>query len=226
MTIRISRLARVALLLPGLAACAEGSDAPLEAVWDSAGITIVENTDGEGLPRWTTSAEPLVAIGTGEEGGFGLIAGVIRLNDGTIAAADALARTVRFYNEAGVEIGSAGRRGEGPGEFEAIGKIWASGTDSVAVWDPNLLRYTVLASDGGYSPPVRLQTTAERARPTPVGFLSDGRVIVESDSRQSPFLATYRAEVMIIAFDGEGAVTDTLTEVPGWKGGIGSGRWE
>ena len=79
---------------------------------------------------------PLIVIGAGEEGGFGRISGVIRLGDGTIAAADAFARTVRFFDEAGVEIGSAGRRGEGPGEFEAIGKIWTSGTDSLAVWDP------------------------------------------------------------------------------------------
>jgi len=201
-----------------LLGCTE-SDAPGRAtgsVRDSAGLTIVVNADADGVPRWTVSSDPSLTIGDGPgEDGFGRLAGVVRLEDGTIAAADALALTVRRFAPSGRELTSAGRQGSGPGEFQAIDRIWSIDGRRIGVWDGSLARYTVVGSDGLVGATVSLESTTERGRYTPIGFLPDGRLLAMSDARTGTSRDRYRMEIWLLTFDGEGAVADTVTSIPG-----------
>jgi hypothetical protein len=191
-----------------------GSTAGDVAVRDSAGVRIVEVAATDGAPRWSVG-EPSLVLGADDIGGFGMIAGAIGLDDGLVAVADAFAGQVRFFDAEGRPVARAGRRGEGPGEFEAIQAIWRTPGDSVGVWDGRFGRYTLLAADGGIGPSIPLEATAERARHTPVGPLPGGRLLARSDARAVPGLEYYRADLALLAFGPGGEIADTLARVPG-----------
>lgn len=54
---------------------------------------------------------------------------------------------VRIYDSTGTPVGTIGRRGEGPGEFQYVGPVfWAA--DTLVVWDMELARRTYLLTDG------------------------------------------------------------------------------
>jgi hypothetical protein len=197
-------------------ACGGGEMSRHAAVRDSAGVRIIENAEPPRESMWTVGEQPVLTVGAGEDSvSLGMVAGVIRLADGTVAVADAFARQVRFFAPDGEHSATAGRRGGGPGEFETIGGIWALSRDSVAVYDTRLLRFTVIAHDGGVGRTVRLAATGERARSTPVGWLPGGRLVAESDAREITGREYYRARISIMSYAPDGAVTDTIVTVPG-----------
>ena len=103
------------------------------------------------VPQWRAAPGPSLAIGTAEGAAayqFEEISSVRRRRDGTIAVADRGARQVRFYDPAGHHLLTVGRRGRGPGEFEGLARLFLLPGDSVAAWDPNQQRLTVLSPDG------------------------------------------------------------------------------
>jgi hypothetical protein len=166
------------------------------------------------VPHLVADAAPEVIVESGL-GGFGLVASALWLGDGTIAVADAHNRHVRLFDAAGIERDTAGRRGEGPGEFESVDRLWTVGPDSAAVWDTRLMRYTVIAGDGGIGRTVRLEPTGERARPTPLGFASNGSLIAVNDPRGMPEDERYRADLALLVYDGDGVVSAELATFPG-----------
>ncbi len=186
------------------------------AVRDSAGVRIVENVDPGAAPKWTLAAEPTLTIGDdlGADG-FGRVAGVVRLDNGVIVVADALALTVRRFDPTGAELTAAGRQGSGPGEFETIDRMWSIDGARVGVWDGRLSRYTIIDGEGEPGPSVSLQPTAAKGRYAPIGFLSDGRLLAKSDARDLLSLEYYRPDLTLLTFDSEGAVADTIATVPG-----------
>lgn len=211
----------------GFVACGDEGELPRDTVRDSAGVRIVENADADVQRLWAVGEPALVLGEEDDENAFGLVADLAMLEDGSLVVADALDRRVRFFDGGGREVASVGRRGEGPGEFESIDRLWLTGADRVAVWDGRLLRYTELASDGAIDEPVRLEATAERARHSPVGLLPDGRLVAVSDDREIPSLERYRARLSVLRFDADGSVADTIARVPGadmwdwvWEGGV------
>lgn len=123
--------------LAGMIAVA-GASAGAQTVRDSAGIHIIENTK----PLWTTGQEwrvsPAPVVDIGGSGGpdyeLGRIAGVVRLRNGTIVAADEQSYQLRFYNASGHHLRSVGRKGQGPGEFSGnIGSLTVLAGDTLAV---------------------------------------------------------------------------------------------
>jgi hypothetical protein len=74
--------------------------------------------------------------------------GATRLSNGVVAVADDYAPALRYFSPAGHLIRSAGRRGQGPGEFTAIFWLGQCGADSVYVFDYMLNRMTVFDSAG------------------------------------------------------------------------------
>lgn len=197
------------------AGCTSGELAPHEVVRDSAGVSIIDNLDRPDPARWTVGAPVLVLGDDIDAEGFGLIVGVLSFDDGTIAVADAIARSVRLFDDSGTALGSTGRRGEGPGEFEGLAGMWRIDGGRTGVWDARLGRTTVLESDGSLVFGRRLEATGERVRHMPIGVVSDGRLIVQSDARIMPSLPYYRSDLRLLAFDSAGAVDDTLVAVPG-----------
>ena len=112
----------------------------------------VSNTGS--VHSWTLSPSPVIEIGAAEHEGpdlFGQVVGVVRTSDGHIAVADGLTRELRVFDLAGQHIATAGRVGEGPGEFRTMRPPMRCAEDSVFVWDPNLQRVSVFTSAGDYA---------------------------------------------------------------------------
>lgn len=79
--------------------------------------------DVEPVPGLQLGGDPVVQIGVLEgphELMFSRIVGVVRLPDGRIVVADGGSSQLRFFDAAGKFLHSAGRDGQGPGEFEFL----------------------------------------------------------------------------------------------------------
>lgn len=155
---------------------------------DSAGIPIATAVTplwgpGDG---WTVDDEPLVEIGTvsgAPEYQFAKVIAAARLTNGDIVVADYGASELRRYDSEGVFIWSAGREGEGPGEFESLDFVAAMPGDSVVTYDWVLMRIQVFDPDGRLARILRAELPSDIASPggsapdRPVGVV-DGRLIV------------------------------------------------
>lgn len=108
---------------------------------------------------WGVASDPSVRIGTaGDRRGHDLlgVVGASRLSDGSIAVATAGTSGLRFYAPDGTWQFTAGRPGDGPGEFRRLEAMVPYRGDSLATWDGRLARITLYDSRGrpGRSIPV------------------------------------------------------------------------
>lgn len=205
------RIAPLCGLLVG--ACADGASTPEVERWDSAGIEIVAH--GALAPR-----EPLEVSGQphlwirGDERipPFDRLSEVVILGNGNIVVADAGTGRVHAFSAEGAYLWSAGRPGEGPGEFREISAVFVTGEDTILVADARLARTTVLSPAGevvrdhGFAP--------EYGAPT--GLLASGALLYLDQERigepgvgVQPTLATWSA------VDLAGAAGRTLVTTPG-----------
>ncbi|MHB1194848.1 MAG: hypothetical protein ACYC6F_17615 [Longimicrobiales bacterium] len=74
--------------------------------------------------------------------------GATRLSNGSIVVSDRWAQAVRFFDESGALVRTAGRGGEGPGEFTAPSWLGQCGPDQVFVWDYMQNQMAVIDSAG------------------------------------------------------------------------------
>jgi len=139
----------------GLLGCGDGlPDSEMALRTDSAGIQIVESF----APVWGEQGaridpELLLRIGREEEGPyqFGSLNWARFLRDGGIVVPAGQSREIRFFDASGRHLRSAGRRGEGPGEFEIVSRVFPFPGDSVVAFDWRLDRYTIVSVlDGGF----------------------------------------------------------------------------
>lgn len=179
---------RAAAAFLAATACESAPDIIHTVHTDSAGIPIATAVTplwgpGEG---WTVNDEPLVEIGTvsgAPEYQFAKVVAAARLADGGIVVADYGASELRRYDAEGVFMWSAGREGEGPGEFESLDFVAAMPGDSVVTCDWVLMRIQVFDPDGRLVRTVRAELPSDIAPPSgsaldrPVGMV-DGRLIV------------------------------------------------
>lgn len=124
--------------------------APLQsqAVRDSGGVQIVENRTPvlSAARAWRIDERPMLRIG-GEDAPpdsvyeFMLIMGVSRMNDRRWAVAVQGSHVVRFFDGSGRFVGSGGRRGEGPGEFQQILGMSNTPGDTLVVIDLGEVEY-------------------------------------------------------------------------------------
>jgi hypothetical protein len=119
-----------------------------QAVRDSAGIQVV-SSERPMLPAaraWRIDERPVLRIG-GDDAPpdtvyeFALIMGVSRMSDGRWAVGVQGAHTVRFFDAAGKFVGSAGRQGQGPGEFRQILGMTGMPGDTIVVTDNREIEY-------------------------------------------------------------------------------------
>ena len=148
---------------------------------DSARVTIVESTDPawDGTAGWRVSAEPLREIGgpgAPARHEFQRIDGARRLPDGRIVVADGGTGTIRMFGADGSLLWSAGRAGDGPGEYRLIEDVGVGPGDSIWVFDFGLRRFTILTFDGEAVRTVPLG--GELSAVGAVGRLPDGRFVV------------------------------------------------
>lgn len=170
----MARETAAVLLCAALTACGdERFDAELASALYAAPVPVepaevVQAPAGPARVDDVGDAQRILLVG-GVEGDeratFGRIADVAATGGGdTVYVVDALQRRVTAFAADGRYLFTAGRRGEGPGEFEepvsAAHLPWNGG---VAVWDLALQRLTFLAPDGA---------VRDTRRPLPQGDLA------------------------------------------------------
>ncbi len=207
------------LLITALAmACGTGEPEDVlelvPVVHDSAGVRIVEN-GGVGAGAWRVGTSPLFTVGWSADGPtFTWVqSGRILADGGALVGEFAEGRIYRIGADGEVRA-TWGRKGEGPGEYQAVDAILLRG-DSVLVSDGRLRRLTLLSLDG------EVRTT----RPLPGAFLhqvsstlTDGRLLLVPGEGYSGVAETRPEWVFetqpILAIRQRGEAVDTLAELP------------
>ena len=213
---------RYLLALLVFTACSGGATDTGVVVRDSAGITIVENTnqlwaEGEG---WRLSDQPLVTIGVlegPEEYQLFQAFSAVRLTDRRIVVANGGSREMRFYEENGTFINSVGREGEGPGEFKMLRAIWPARGDSLAVYDyTNSMRISVFDSEGTFGRTFRLDP-ASTSIPLAQDLIWGNTVVSRSGIYDSDEVTDglRRDSSLYCTHSMDGVVLDTLGRFPG-----------
>lgn len=220
----MASLAVTAML--SLSACGvDAGSGPSVSVRDSAGVTIVENRGdfGEAPHGWEIEESPTLSIGTFEGDSLQQlfrVQGAARFPSGDVAVANAGYGQVRIYGPDGRFVSALGRRGEGPGEFQAPALAGILAPDTVVVADSQLRRITRLTLEGDI---VESATVDEEVGGGlyPRGMFSDGSVVVgggfyfssasgdELSSGYSRRSTTYRSVNV------EGALVTDFGEFPG-----------
>ena len=144
--------------------------------------------------EWRLEDQPLLTIGSldgpeaiGTVGQFFPPApGLALLDDGGIALADGQADEIRIYDASGTRIATAGRSGDGPGEFRGLRAIERFGGDSLLAWDSRagfyVGRLSVFTSTGVFVRTVPLPPGV--AVGSVAGVLRNGTALVELQSAE------------------------------------------
>ncbi len=88
------------------------------------------------LPVWTVASDPSVTIGGDDDRVDYLAYGVVGasvLSNGHIVVASMSASQLKYYDERGEYVATAGREGDGPGEFRGLQQAFRMKGDSVLV---------------------------------------------------------------------------------------------
>ena len=129
-------------------------------VRDSAGVRIVEHPTDYSAPTWQLSEAPLLDIGAVSGDSSTLlyqVEGAHRLSDGRIVVANRSSHELRYYDDTGNYLYSAGRKGQGPGEFDYIAWTASCRADSVFAYDIGTRRLSVFDGHGKFARSVMLQ---------------------------------------------------------------------
>jgi len=221
------RLCLLMLLAVPLFACG-GSGSPAGAtahVRDSAGITIVENTDPlwDAQHAWSVSESPTLTIGVTEgDAAYELYRTVAaaRLSDGRIVLATSGTHELRFYDSAGTHLRSIGREGGGPGEFRMMGTLDRIAGDTLVVYDLMQRRVSIFDSDGAHVRDVNFAVGGQFVLPVVLGRLADGSYLAQLSFRQigpnapQPQPGDMRDSVMALRIDPDGDTFDTVGAFP------------
>ena len=223
---RVARTAAATILLT--AAACDTAPTPIHTIHtDSAGIAIATANEpmwgpGDG---WTVGDEPLIEIGTMDgapEYQFSEVVAAVRLSNGDIVVADRGASELRSYDAAGNFQWSAGRFGEGPGEFESLDFLGTTAGDSLVTYDERLLRAQIFDSRGGLGRTVRAVLPRGDAAPggsapdRVVGIAKNHLIIrfIELADGTDPGIVRWLNE-RLVAIDLADGSASVLTVVPG-----------
>jgi hypothetical protein len=204
------------LALASIVACS-AEDRWTGTVTDSAGVTIVANTDrgmwGEG-EGWTLEEE--LRIGTLEgdlEYQFGQIGLIAVDGRDRIFVLDAQARDVRVFSSDGKYEQTIGQPGEGPGELGAqVGALFMGPGDTLLIPDLANQRVNRYAPDGTSlgSFPLRI----ENGIPMSIVATRTGVVAEQVRAISLPDLPARDSLDVIVTLATDGSVIDTLMRFP------------
>ncbi len=204
-----------AILVSGMVGCGVGDETGSYAVTDSAGVEIVMNSgpawsEGEG---WRVDPEPSLTIGTvAGDPAYELheVAGAVRLPDGTIVVLNSGSYELRYFDEAGRHLLSAGGEGEGPGSFQGPYLIFVLAGDTVVVWDQRQRRMSFFGRAGEYvrsfTLPIGESMYFAKALFGDRAVLATARVRMPSSQQSGPT----RGKNLFVVFDLEGDSVATL----------------
>lgn len=203
---------------------AAGRPLAAQTVRDSSGVRIVENTRPL-LPAaraWRVDPRPEVDIG-GNEATAGdtlydlvLVNGAVRLSDGRIAIAVDGSLTVRFYDARGLFLRSAGRSGDGPGEFRQLMGLRALRGDTLFVTD--LGEVELYAGEGRFIRRGASRATNDQGFIWPAAVFEDGSYVGMdwNDRRPAPAGRAVRS-FPLVRVSADAQRHDTLGILPGWE---------
>lgn len=138
----------------------KSSGAPVE-VRDSAGIVIVENpAPSQAARAFVLESTPVCTIGGAhEDPSLDLLSvpSAFRSTDGSVVVVEARTRQLRFYECSGKLRNSAGRPGDGPGEFNNLASAWRWRGDSVLVSQSFVASAAVFDPQGNFSRTIALR---------------------------------------------------------------------
>jgi len=200
------------LLFFPLAACSEGNLRWIGTMYDSAGVTIVSNTDvGIWAPgeEWTLEEELRIgAVGGDPNYVFGAIGGIGVDSRERIFVLDGQAQHIQVYSSEGVYQKTIGRRGDGPGEFRFPTAPLIGPGDTILVSD-EIGRFARFAPDGSSAGGIR-RNPQEGA---PIAFRTTPSGLIAHQVRlRAAGVATGEDALVLLATDG--SVTDTLWTLP------------
>ena len=211
------RKLRPILLRAGVALLALTTKASTQTVRDSAGINVVENVRPvlSAARAWRVDPAPSIRLGANAADAdtlneLLLVMGVTRLSDDRFAVGVQASNTVRFYDARGRFVGSAGRRGQGPGEFRQVMGVRRIRGDTLVVTDGGEVE--IFTGDGKF---VRQGPSRSRGDRFvyPVVVLEDGSYlgVMYDDSRSAPPPAgRARRREPVVRVSRDGAVVDTI----------------
>ncbi|NIM51473.1 MAG: hypothetical protein GTN78_04365 [Gemmatimonadales bacterium] len=163
------------------------------------------------------SDEPLVEIGVLDgDPNYQLfrVVGALRLSDGRLVVANSGTNELRFYDSSGRYLRSSGRKGGGPGEFEGLSWLGASGADSLLAYDWPGRQISVFDAAGEYARASVLPALSH-APPSHINpvSLSDGSLLVGAQrffGSGSLTTGVYEDTIFHLLFDTEGVLVDTI----------------
>jgi hypothetical protein len=184
------------------------------AIYDSAGVTIVENPEG-GLwtssTAWRLEEELRIGVAHGDPvREFGVIAGIGVGPDDRIYVLDRQSREIRVFDRRGDVAVTFGRPGGGPGELTGPSAVLIGESDTVFVPDSRNQRVQRFLSDGSEAGSFAISSTDG----IPMGWRlrSDGMLVQEVRTLPLPTAAEER--ILLLIRDGDGGIRDTLVERP------------
>lgn len=105
------------------------------------------------VPQGVSDSADLSLGGAGSD--LFRVRGAFWLSDGSIVVANRGTNEIQVYDAHGSHLRSMGGHGEGPGEFSDVVSVSRLNGDSIAIWDTQQQRLTVLAANGSVASTVR-----------------------------------------------------------------------
>ena len=211
-------------------ACAAGDQSVGSGttVTDSAGIRIVDHYWGnEGwqgeVDSWDLAGSANLSIDSVTESGETrefLPSFVTALPNGQLAVVEYEDQRIWVFDRDGSLVRMLGGRGEGPGEYQRLTQLRLTDGDTLAAWDPELVRLTLYAPDGHAVDKVITPRSVFGQFPMFVG-LADGNLFLRSGL---DFMAVFakgtgpQVDTAVVAryrvTDSQATVADTLGAWP------------
>jgi hypothetical protein len=135
------------------AGCRAGVDDSGVVRRDSAGVEIIENPapSEDDAIALVVGEQPVLEIGrdtTDPNHQLHRAWFATRLSSGTVVVANTGTSELRFFDSTGRHLRTAGRRGEGPGEFTEISGLVRGAGDTLIVFDAEQQRASIFAPEG------------------------------------------------------------------------------
>jgi hypothetical protein len=152
-----------------------------------------------------------------EEPSVGMAVGTALLSGGRIALVDQYSLRLHVFDAAGKHLGSAGGKGEGPGQFQNVYGMASIGGDSLGIWDSQLRRLSIFTTEPKFVRVERIETEEDAlVGRRLMGRFRDGRFVMleqEYGDNQADGLGTIR-ELRRTIRAGSGRDAKTLTLPP------------
>lgn len=182
-------LPKVAILMLAtvLARCSpDVQSSPEMTSRDSAGIHIVENHLGTGLPALHAFEIRRIGLVEGDDPYlFSQVGSVVVSQSDTLFVGDSQSGTIRVFSPDGTFVRDFGGVGDGPHEVRMVRSVWLSG-DTVVVWDVSRPGKTVLFETSG-----RFITSWS-------GTLTDGTMVIPRATGDEGWVAEVRSRTALL----------------------------